>query len=125
MTARRRSDPLAVAFHARRGGDDELAARSLVEAAELAADRYDLDTADNLLSDAFALDADPATLVARARIRMSRLDLAGASADATVALEAGAGVAALEMAGWVAYYQRHYDVAGAFAEEGLAVAADT
>ena len=34
MAARRRSDPLAVAFHARRGGDDELAARSLVEAAE-------------------------------------------------------------------------------------------
>ena len=125
MTARRRSDPLAVAFHARRGGDDELAARSLVEAAERAAGRYDLDTADGLLSDAFALDADPATLVARARIRMSRLDLAGASADAAMALEAGAGAPALEMAGWVAYYRRDYDLAGTFAEEGIAVAGDT
>ncbi len=125
MIARRRSDPLAVAFHARRGGDDELAARSLVEAAEQAAGRYDVDTADNLLSDAFALDADPATLVARARIRMSRLDLAGASSDVAMALEAGAGAAALEMAGWVAYYRRDYDVAGTFAEEGIAVAGDT
>ncbi|HEX4981952.1 MAG TPA: BTAD domain-containing putative transcriptional regulator, partial [Ilumatobacteraceae bacterium] len=124
LVARRRPDPLAVAFHARRGGDDELAARSLVEAAERAADRYDVDTADNLLSEAFALDADPATLVARARIRMSRLDLAGASADAAMALELGAGAAALEMAGWVAYYRRDYDVAASFADEGIAVAGD-
>jgi DNA-binding SARP family transcriptional activator/tetratricopeptide (TPR) repeat protein len=124
LAARRRSDPLAVAFHARRGGDDELAARSLVDAAERAAGRYDLDTAENLLSDAFALDADPATLVARARIRMSRLDLAGAGADAAAALEAGAGAAALEVAGWVAYYRRDYDIAGTFAEEGIAAAGD-
>ena len=124
MAARRRSDPLAVAFHARRGGDDELAARSLVDAAERAAARYDLDTADNLLSDAHALDPDPATLVARARLRMSGLDLAGATADAAAALAAGAGAAALEVSGWVAYYRREYDVAGTFAEEGLAVADD-
>jgi hypothetical protein len=124
MTARRRADPLAIAFHARRGGDDELAARSLVEAAELAAARYDLDTADKLLSDAHALDDEPATLVARARIRMSRLDLAGASADAAAALAAGAGAAALEVSGWVAYYRRDYDAAGDYADEGLAVADD-
>ena len=40
---------------------------------------------------------------------MSRLDLAGASSDVAMALEAGAGAAALEMAGWVAYYRRDYD----------------
>ncbi len=124
LAARRRSDPLAVAFHARRGGDDELAARSLVEAAERAASRYDVDTAETLLSDAYALDADPATLVARARIRMSRLDLAGADADAAAALEAGAGAAALEVAGWVAYYRRDHLVAGSLAEEGIAAAID-
>jgi tetratricopeptide (TPR) repeat protein len=124
LAARRRSDPLAVAFHARRGGDDELAAAALVEAAERAAERYDVDTAVNLLSDAYALDADPSTLVARARTRMSRLDLAGASADASAAFKAGAGAAALEVAGWVAYYRRDYDVAGRFAEEGIAAAGD-
>jgi hypothetical protein len=55
---------------------------------------------------------------------MSRLDLAGASADASAALQAGAGAPAFEVAGWVAYYRRDYDVAGRFAEEGIAAAGD-
>jgi DNA-binding SARP family transcriptional activator/tetratricopeptide (TPR) repeat protein len=124
IAVRRRADPLAVAFHARRGGDVELAARSLVDAAQLAAARYDLETAESLLSDAYALDADPATLVARARTRMSRLDLAGASADAAAALASGGGAVALEISGWVAYYRREYDVAASFAEQGIATADD-
>ena len=124
MAARRRSDPLAVAFHARRGGDDELAARSLVEAAERAAGRYDVDTADNLLSDAL-----PSTPIRRPWWRERASGCRGSISPVRVptrrsALEAGAGAAALEMAGWVAYYRRDYDVAGTFAEEGIAVAGD-
>ena len=107
MTARRRSDPLAVAFHARRGGDDELAARSLVEAAEQAAGRYDVDTADNLLSDAFA-----PTPIRRPWWRGHASACPARSRRCEFRRGDGARGRRwrppLEMAGWVAYYRRDY-----------------
>ena len=48
LAARSSADPLAVAEHARRGGDDALAARALADAAGRAAARFDHVTTERL-----------------------------------------------------------------------------
>ena len=124
LAARPSPDPLAVAVHARAGGDKDLAASSFVAAAVAAAAQFDLDAAEDHLAAALDLAPNPGAYIARARVRMSRLALEPAAADAERAVALGGGAAALEVAGWVAYYRRQYDDARAYAEEAAARAVD-
>lgn len=124
LSARPRPDPLAVAVHARAAGDRALASSWLIAAAAAAAERFDFDAAEDHLAAALELEATADAYTARARVRMSRVALADAAADAERAIALGGGPAALEVAGWVAYYRRHYPEAGAFADEAAARAAD-
>jgi DNA-binding SARP family transcriptional activator len=124
LAARPRADVLAVAVHARQGGDLTLAASAYVDAAEAAAVRFDVATAEEYLEQALGLDATPRAYTARARVRMSRLALDDAAGDAAQALAGGGGAVASEVAGWVAYYQRRYDNARAHAERALEQADD-
>ena len=120
LAARPRADPLAVAWHARRGGDSSAAASALGGAAAMSAARFELGEAERLLDDALGLDDTAPLRLARARVRLARLDLAGATADADAALAAGAGAEGLELAGWVAYYRRDHDTARRYADEAVA-----
>ena len=124
LSGRPDGDALAVATHARAGGDVVLAAASFAAAASAAASRYDLDRAEELLAVAIELDPSATVHVARARVRMSRSALTDAAADADAAITAGGGPEALEVAGWVAYYRRHYDDARAYADAVLERADD-
>lgn len=124
LAARPGADPQAVAWHARRGGDAEVAAAALVSAASHAADRFEHDEAERLLSDAVDLADGPAVRLARARLRLARWDLDGGAADAERARDLGAGPAALEVAGWIAYYRRDHDGAQRYADEGAERAPD-
>ncbi|MDQ1567809.1 MAG: hypothetical protein QOF96_2689, partial [Actinomycetota bacterium] len=113
-------DPMEVAWHARLGGDAETAVGALVDASATAASRYDVALAEQLLTEAMALVDTPAARVARARVRIARLDLDGAEADGLRALELGAGPEALEVAGWAAYYRRDFELALRRGEEAAA-----
>lgn len=115
---------VAIAMHARAGGDKALASASLVAAATAAASRFELEAAEEHLAAALEMGPTPAAYVVRARVRMSRLALAEAAADAERAVALGAGAPALEVAGWVAYYRRRYDDARAYADEAVARATD-
>lgn len=117
-------DPLAVAVHAKAGGDVALGSSSFVAAAASAVARFDLDAAEDHLAAALDLQATAEAYAARARVRMSRLALAPAAEDAARAVALGGGAPALEVAGWVAYYQRHYEDARAYADEAAARAVD-
>jgi tetratricopeptide (TPR) repeat protein len=117
---RSRHDPLQVAWHAQRGGDLDTATDALVDAAAVAFDRYDVVLAEQLLDQAVALTDRVAPHLARARVRIARWDVAGAHADTTRALELGSGAEALEVAAWVEYYRRDYDLAYRYAEEAVA-----
>jgi DNA-binding SARP family transcriptional activator/tetratricopeptide (TPR) repeat protein len=119
LAGRRDPDPMALARHARLGGDDRTAADALVVAAGQCTKRFDADAAGQLLGDSLELADTPAARLARARLRLSRLDLDGARADASAAIDLGAGVAGFEFAGWVAYYSRDYDAALRYADEGV------
>jgi DNA-binding SARP family transcriptional activator/tetratricopeptide (TPR) repeat protein len=110
-------DPMEVAWHARFGGDTATAVVALVDAAATASNRYDMTLAEQLLTDAIALEDSVAARVARARVRIARFDLDGADADAGCALELGGGPGSLELAGWAAYYKRDYQLALQRAEE--------
>ncbi len=70
--AGRPADPMIVAEHARLGGDLELAAAALRDAAARAAERFDHAAAESLLDDALSLHPDPQTWLARARVRTRR-----------------------------------------------------
>ncbi|MGH9155693.1 MAG: BTAD domain-containing putative transcriptional regulator [Acidimicrobiales bacterium] len=124
LAARPHTDPLAVAVHARAGGDNRLASSSFVAAAVAAAGRFDLDAAEEHLAAALDLDESADAYTARARVRMSRLALAAAAADAERAVALGGSATALEVAGWVAYYRRLYDDARAYADQAAARAGD-
>jgi DNA-binding SARP family transcriptional activator len=113
-------DPLQVAWHAQRGGDLEMATDALVDAAAVAFDRYDVVLAEALLDQAITLTDRVAARLARARVRIARWDVAGAHADTTKALELGSGAQGLEVAAWVEYYRRDYDMAYRYAEEAVA-----
>ena len=123
--ARPHPDPLAVAVHARAGGDKALAASWFVVAGTAATTRFDVAAAEEHLGEAIALAEDHDAYVARARLRMSRLDYDAAAADAQRAISLGGGAVALEVAGWVAYYRRRYDEARcAYADEATGRATD-
>ena len=117
-------DPLAIAVHARLGGEIALAVEAFVSAARAAAARFDVAAALDHLGAAIELAPDPSAYASRARVRLSVLDLRGAELDAAEAVALGGGAAALEVSAWVAYYQRRYIDAKAFADAGAAQAPD-
>jgi len=116
------ADPAMVAYHARLGGDLELAARSLRTAAERAAERFDHAAAEALLDDALALHPDADGWLERARVRTRRRQYHNALAD--VELAAAAGAAALEVGAWACYFDRRFAQAAQFAADGALAAAD-
>lgn len=59
-------------------------------------------------------------LVQRARLELATFDVAAARRDAEEAVRRGGGPGAIELAGWVAYYQRDFEAALRWAEEGAA-----
>jgi DNA-binding SARP family transcriptional activator/tetratricopeptide (TPR) repeat protein len=124
LAGRPRPDPLAVALHARAGGDAALASSSFVAAATAAAARFDVDAAEDHLALALALAPTPEAYTVRARVRIARGAFDGATTDARQAIALGGGAAALEVAGWVAYYQRRYDEGRAYADEAAARSTD-
>jgi DNA-binding SARP family transcriptional activator len=123
LNARPDPDPLVVAVHARLGGDRSLAVGALVRAAQVAAHRGDVDTAEAHLDEAVGLGATAAALVERARVRMSRFRLDGAAADVAAARDLDDDAPTLELAAWIAYYRRRYAEASALADEGVRRAA--
>lgn len=125
LAERPRHDPLAVARHARLGGDAGIAGPALIAAAQQAFSRHDATSAATLLDEAVALGPDPAALVARARLRMASWDHDRAAADVEAALDLGAGLDAWELAGWIAYYRRDHAAAVRYAETAMELAADT
>ncbi|HUI02835.1 MAG TPA: AAA family ATPase [Acidimicrobiales bacterium] len=124
LSGRPDAEVLALARHARACGDHASAAEALVAAAEQARRRFEASVAEDLLTDAVALHDSVAARLGRGRVRLSRLDLEGARDDAERAIELGAGVHGFELAGWVAYYGRDYDMALRYADEGVARAGD-
>jgi hypothetical protein len=116
------ADPALVAYHARLGGDLELAARSLRTAAERAAERFDHAAAEALLDDALVLHAEPEAWLERARVRTRRRRYQQALAD--VELAAAAGAQALEVGAWACYFDRRFAQAAQFAADGALAAAD-
>jgi DNA-binding SARP family transcriptional activator/tetratricopeptide (TPR) repeat protein len=119
LARRRDVDPMALARHARLGGDGVVAAAALGTAAERAKQRFEFASAESLLDEAIALADTASARMARGRLRVARLDLAAARHDALRALELGAGVEGFELAGWIAYYARDYDTALRYADEGV------
>jgi DNA-binding SARP family transcriptional activator len=124
LNERSRRDPLQVAWHAQRGGDLDMATAALVDAARVAADRHDVALAEELLGQAIHLSDNAEARLARARVRVARFDVAGARADTAAALDLGSGANALEVAAWVEYYGRDYDLAHRYAEEAIVRSAD-
>jgi tetratricopeptide (TPR) repeat protein len=124
LADRRRPDALAVAHHARLGGDDELAARALVQAAEVASGRHDQTAALRLLDQSLALADSPGARLLRARVLIVSGDYERAANEAEIAVRMGAGAAALELGAWAAHYQRHFATAVRLADEGVEVAVD-
>lgn len=112
-------DPLAVAIHARLGGETALAIEWYVAAARISMGRFDLGAAEEQLAAALAIGDSVDALVARARVRMGAGRLEEAAEDAAAAIALGADARALEVAGWVAYYRRRYEEARAYADEAL------
>lgn len=119
LRERPRHDPLDVAFHAQRGGDADTAAAALLDAATIAAARFDDAEAERLLDRTIELADTPAARVARARVRIARWDVDGARDDARTA-----GPDGLEAAAWAEYYARDYGLALRYAEEAMARAPD-
>jgi DNA-binding SARP family transcriptional activator len=117
------ADPLVIADHARLGGDLALAASALREAAARASERFDHAAAEALLDDALVLHADQAGWLERARVRTRRGRYAQALADAEMA-GTGSGEA-LEVSAWASYFDRRFEAAAQFADEGALAASDT
>ncbi len=116
------ADPAVIAYHARMGGDLELAASALCDAAALAAERFDHTTAESLLDDALTLAPDPQIRLARARVRTRSGRYSEALDDVEQA--ASAGPAALEAGAWAAYFGRRFQQAIQFASDGALAATD-
>jgi tetratricopeptide (TPR) repeat protein len=116
------ADPLDVADHARLGGDVVLAAHSLRAAATRASQWFDHTTPEGLLDDALQLRPDADTWLQRARVRTLRGRYAAAYENVERAAPAGA--AALEVGAWASYFDRRFEQAVRFAQDGELVAED-
>jgi DNA-binding SARP family transcriptional activator/tetratricopeptide (TPR) repeat protein len=123
LAARAATDPVIVAQHARLGGDLELAAAALRDAAAQAAERFEHAAAEELLDDALSLRADSETWLARARVRTRRGGYDAALLD--VERAAPANPAALEVGAWAAYFGRRFAQATQFAADGALAAPDS
>ncbi|MGZ4619411.1 MAG: ATP-binding protein [Frankiaceae bacterium] len=125
LQARSDADPLAVAQHARLGGDRELAAAALLGAARLALRRYAQDEAVSALDEAIALHDTAEARLERARIYSMLGRLEEADADVTAARARGeSGEYLDEVAAWVAHFARRFDEARALADRGAQEATD-
>lgn len=124
LATRPDTDSLSIGIHARAGGENALAASAFIAAAAEAQRRSDLEAAEEHLAAAIDLAPTPEAYANRARVRMSRMALDDAAADAEHAISLGGGASALETAGWVSYYRRRYHDARAYAEEAAAAAED-
>lgn len=122
LARRADADPATVAEHARLGGDRALAAQWLRTAAARAAERFDHATAEDLLDQSLALAPDDTVLLARARVRIRRRRYRDAEADALAAT--GAGPLRWEAAAWAAYFDRRFDEAASYADDGALSADD-
>ena len=122
LAGRPGTDPVVVAHHARLGGDLELAARALADAAARAGERFDHATAEALLDDALSLHPSADGWLARARVRTRRGRYAQALGDVGRAGDSGA--AALEVGAWACYFDRRFAEAARFAVDGAIAAAD-
>ena len=122
LARRRDAAPAAVAEHARLGGDRDLAARWLRIAAARAAERFDHGTAEQLLTQSLTQAPDDDTLLARARVRIRRRRYREAEQDALAARDAGP--LRWEAAAWAAYFDRRFDDAASYADDGALAAAD-
>ncbi len=122
LARRADADPSAVAEHARLGGDRVLASVSLRAAAARAAERFDHATAEELLDESFTLVPDDHTRLERARVRIRRGRYRAAEEDALAATDAGP--ERWEAAAWAAYFDRRFDDATSYADDGALGAED-
>jgi hypothetical protein len=120
LHSRTDADPIEVAHHARLGGDTALAARSLRAAAVRAAEQFDHATAEGLLDDALRPHPDADGWLDRARMRTRR----GRYAEAYEDVARCSGAAALEVGAWASYFDRRFDQALRFAQDGELAADD-
>lgn len=122
LAARPGADPIAVAHHARLGGDIVLAAEQLVAAAEVASACFDQAEAERLVDESLDLTETAAARLVKARIELLRRRYDEARSDADRAFALGAGAAAREIAAWAAHYQRRIDEAIVLGDDGAAIA---
>ena len=122
LTQRPDADPVAVAEHARLGGNLALAAAALRTAALRAAERFDHATAEDLLDQSLHEAEDDRTRLARARVRIRRGRYVEAEAD--VSAVASPGAEASEVRAWAAYFDRRFDDAVRHARDGELAAGD-
>lgn len=118
------ADPLAVARHARLGGEVAHASAMLVAASRLAVARFDQEEALRLLTEAVSLDDTAEARVERARVHTMLARYARAAEDIEAARARGAGAEVLEVAAWSAHFQRHFGEALALADRGASEATD-
>ena len=117
-------DPLAVARHARLGGELVHASTVLVAAARMAVLRFDEVEAMRLLDEAIGLDDTADARLERARVATMSSRYEQAADDIAAARLRGAGPEVLEVAAWSAHFQRHFDEALTNADRGAQEAAD-
>jgi DNA-binding SARP family transcriptional activator/tetratricopeptide (TPR) repeat protein len=122
LTRRPDTDAIALAEHARLGGNLPLAAAALRTAALRAAERFDHATAEDLLDQSLRLAEDDRTRLARARVRIRRGRYAEAEADVDAASRPGA--EGNEVRAWAAYFDRRFDDAVRHSHDGELAAAD-
>jgi DNA-binding SARP family transcriptional activator len=124
LTGRNDAEPLAVAYHARIGGDRELAAAALARAADVATDRFDYDEAVRLLDEAVTLSDTPALRRQRAHALFRANRPVDAAADAEAALTREPTSASYELVALAAYVgpPRDFARAQALADEGARLA---
>jgi DNA-binding SARP family transcriptional activator len=125
LDARADHSPMVTAHHAERGGATEVAANALVQGAQIAAERFATDLAEELLDRAIELADSAQARTARARVRLARRALDGAAADIDAALASAATAQRLELAGWIAYYRREHRAAMRFAQQARAATTST
>ena len=124
LGARPAADPLAVARHARLGGELAYASTMLVTAARMAVARFDQQEAMRLLDEAIALDDTVDARLERARVASMSSRYEQAAEDIEAARLGGSGPEALEVAAWSAHFQRHFDEALTIADRGALEAVD-
>jgi DNA-binding SARP family transcriptional activator len=118
------SDPLAVARHARLGGELAHASAMLTLAARTAVARFDHQESLRLLDEAVALADSTEARLERARVHSMLAHYELAADDLEVARRQGAGPEALEIAAWSAHFQRNFGEALALADRGAREATD-